>query len=178
MQPYAKHMCNVRTISIYKRGCCFQAADVYSSRAAVLTPGPSLCFRLIQVSRSGRDLLRAAAAAAPACGAVLAVWLTAAVFFATVMHWSDRDVAYEPNSLPEALYMTVITMTTVGYGDMIPVTPVAKVFGCLCAYTGCALAALPAALLVVKFAQLRAAEEPQHAGGKGATDGAVLCTRM
>ncbi|KAF0288743.1 Potassium voltage-gated channel subfamily D member 3 [Amphibalanus amphitrite] len=57
--------------------------------------------------------------------------------------------------------MVVVTMTTVGYGDMIPMTAAGRVFGCLSAYVGYTMAALPAAVLVVKFAQLTAAGDGQ-----------------
>ncbi len=55
------------------------------------------------------------------------------------------------SSIPQAMWWTIITLTTVGYGDVYPVTALGKVFGALTAITGLGLFAIPTAILVSGF---------------------------
>ena len=55
------------------------------------------------------------------------------------------------SSVPDALWWAVITMTTVGYGDVIPVTTGGRLFAGLVSIIGFATAALPAGVLAAGF---------------------------
>ncbi|VAV90007.1 Potassium voltage-gated channel subfamily KQT; possible potassium channel, VIC family [hydrothermal vent metagenome] len=50
-------------------------------------------------------------------------------------------------SIPAAMWWAVATLTTVGYGDVTPITPAGKLFGALVAIVGIGMAALPAGIL-------------------------------
>ncbi|PID59471.1 MAG: Ion transport protein [Gammaproteobacteria bacterium] len=50
-------------------------------------------------------------------------------------------------SIPHAMWWAVVTLTTVGYGDVTPITALGKVFGALVTITGIGIAALPAGIL-------------------------------
>jgi voltage-gated potassium channel len=57
----------------------------------------------------------------------------------------------QPNafsSIPAAMWWGIITLTTIGYGDIYPVTPVGKIFGAIIAIVGVGFVALPSAILV------------------------------
>ncbi|MCW5907277.1 MAG: ion transporter [Chitinophagales bacterium] len=54
-------------------------------------------------------------------------------------------------SVPATMWWAVVTLTTVGYGDVYPITPLGKVFGALTAMTGVGLFAIPTALLASGF---------------------------
>jgi len=58
----------------------------------------------------------------------------------------------EFNSLPKSLWWAVITLTTVGYGDVVPVTPMGKIFAGIISMVGIGMAALPAGILASGFA--------------------------
>lgn len=57
------------------------------------------------------------------------------------------------SSIPASMWWAVVTLTTVGYGDIAPVTPLGKVFAGLLAVVGVAMFAVPAGILASGFAQ-------------------------
>jgi voltage-gated potassium channel len=62
----------------------------------------------------------------------------------------------QPNkfsSIPQTMWWTVSTLTTVGYGDMIPITPLGQFFGGIISIIGIAFFALPAGILASGFSQ-------------------------
>ena len=56
-------------------------------------------------------------------------------------------------SMPAALWWSVITLTTIGYGDVYPVTAAGRVIGGLIAVAGIGIVALPTAIVATGFAE-------------------------
>lgn len=69
------------------------------------------------------------------------------------------------SSIPAALWWGVVTLTTVGYGDVYPVTPLGRVLGSLVATLGVGLFALPASVLASGF--LEDADSQGRGNGSG-----------
>jgi voltage-gated potassium channel len=55
-------------------------------------------------------------------------------------------------SIPHAMWWTIVTMATVGYGDIVPVTPLGKMFAGVVMILGIAMFAVPAGILATGFA--------------------------
>lgn len=55
---------------------------------------------------------------------------------------SDQIHGVKTNGVLDALYFCVVTMTTVGYGDLVPHTTLAKLLACVYVFTGVALGGL------------------------------------
>lgn len=57
------------------------------------------------------------------------------------------------SSIPDAIWWTMTTLTTVGYGDVVPLTGVGKLFGMLVMFSGIVMFAIPTGILVSAFFQ-------------------------
>ena len=55
------------------------------------------------------------------------------------------------NSIPQAMWWGIVTLTTVGYGDIYPTTVVGKLVGAILALLGIGLFGLPAGILAAGF---------------------------
>ncbi|WP_131669062.1 ion transporter [Psychrobacter pygoscelis] len=58
----------------------------------------------------------------------------------------------EFESIPKSMWWAVVTLTTVGYGDVIPITMAGKILGAIITILGVGLAALPAGILATGLA--------------------------
>jgi voltage-gated potassium channel len=67
-------------------------------------------------------------------------------------------------SIPDAMWWAVITMTTVGYGDIYPITVMGKIFGSFISILGLGLFALPTAIISAGLLEeLQAQKKPNGA---------------
>lgn len=57
------------------------------------------------------------------------------------------------SSIPHSLWWSVITLTTVGYGDVYPITPLGKILGTIVAFVGIAMFALPSGIIASGFVE-------------------------
>lgn len=56
-------------------------------------------------------------------------------------------------NIPQAMWWAIVTVTTVGYGDVVPITPLGKVLGALLGLVGVGMVALPAGILASGFSE-------------------------
>jgi voltage-gated potassium channel len=71
---------------------------------------------------------------------------------ATGMYFVEGKVQPEQfGSIPRAMWWAVATLTTVGYGDAYPITPIGKMFASFIALVGIAAVALPAGIFAAAF---------------------------
>lgn len=90
---------------------------------------------------------------ARALAAALLVMVVLLVMVSGTMYLLERHAQPEVfSSIPKALWWGVVTMATVGYGDMTPITPVGRLFGGFVMLLGIAMFAVPAGILATGFA--------------------------
>ncbi len=78
------------------------------------------------------------------------------LFSSTIMYVVEYPAQPDAfSSIPAALWWAVMTVTTVGYGDIIPVTPVGKCIAGIVTMTGVLVLALPSAIMATGFIEER-----------------------
>jgi voltage-gated potassium channel len=74
------------------------------------------------------------------------------LFASSVIYLIEREAQPESfGSIPHAMWWAVATLTTVGYGDVTPITPIGRMFGGLVMVFGLAMFALPIAIIASGF---------------------------
>ncbi len=77
------------------------------------------------------------------------VLTSSAMYF--VEHGADPNNPDHFRSIPETMWWAVVTLTSVGYGDMYPITPLGMVVGAIVCTIGVLLVALPTGILASGF---------------------------
>lgn len=76
------------------------------------------------------------------------------VLASSSMYFAEHEAQPKAfSSIPASMWWAVMTLTTVGYGDVYPITPWGKVLGAIIALIGVGFFALPAGILAAAFAQ-------------------------
>jgi voltage-gated potassium channel len=92
----------------------------------------------------------------------------------TVMYYIENPAQPQKfSSIPQTMWWGVVTLSTVGYGDMYPITPLGKLVGSLVAISGICLFALPAGIIAAGFVEAlhhRKGWEQEKNGGKNGGD--------
>jgi voltage-gated potassium channel len=126
-------------------------------------------FRLLRVgklarySRSLRTMLRALKETRREL-AVIGVAALVVLLVASSLAWNvEKDAQPESfSSIPQSMWWAAVTMSTLGYGDVTPVTVYGKVIASFLAFLGIALFALPAGLLGASFVEEMRTEEERR----------------
>lgn len=89
-----------------------------------------------------------------ALAGALLLMLTLLLLSSTGMYFLEREA--QPNtfgSVPQAAWWGLATLTTIGYGDAVPVTALGKLFGGIVMIVGVGMFAVPIAILATGFSQ-------------------------
>ena len=93
-----------------------------------------------------REQSRALTAAALVMGILL-------VFNSSIVFVLEREAQPDVfSSIPAAMWWALATLTTVGFGDVTPITPLGKIFGALTMIMGIGMLALPTGVIATGFA--------------------------
>ena len=82
---------------------------------------------------------------------VFYVFLTALIMFNAEPHWDPVDGKATFDSFFDALYWATVTLTTVGYGDLTPVTDLGRFVSMLSSLFGVAIIALPSGVITASY---------------------------
>jgi voltage-gated potassium channel len=109
-------------------------------------------FKLTRYSPAMSLMLTVLRKEARSFGAAMFIMLVVLVFAASGIYLVENDAQPEQfGSIPAAMWWAVATLTTVGYGDVTPITMWGKVFGACVTVVGVGMVALPAGILASAF---------------------------
>jgi voltage-gated potassium channel len=132
--------------------------------------------RVLKLARYSRTLRTFAAVfrdKRPELALMLLFLAILVVVSSSLMYFVEHGAQPEQfSSIPAAMWWSTMTLTTVGYGDIYPITPVGKFLGALIGLVGIGFFALPAGVLASGFAEelakhraAGAAKTCPHCGG-------------
>jgi voltage-gated potassium channel len=129
-----------------------------------------LLLRLFQGSGSYHVLVQIVKARKSDLALALLIDIIVLVFASSLMWFIESPVNPKMASIPETMWRGTATLTTVGYGDVVPVTPLGRALGVVVMFAGIATFALPisivgAGFLEVREQKLKTIEAEQKIGG-------------
>jgi voltage-gated potassium channel len=111
-------------------------------------------FKLVRYSPALATLLAVIVNERKVLLGMLTIMLVLLLFSSTVVYLVERTAQpMKFGSIPAAMWWGIATLTTVGYGDVTPITPLGKLFGSVVEILGIGMFALPAGILSSGFAR-------------------------
>lgn len=108
-----------------------------------------------------RRMKRAIASVTPQLLAGLGIALMTIFVAACALYFAESRAQPEQfGSIPRAVWWAVVTLTTVGYGDVYPVTVPGRIAAAIAAIAGVGVVALPAGIVAGAFSQEFARHDP------------------
>jgi len=113
-------------------------------------------FRIFKLSRHSKGLQilgQTIHASMRELGLLIFFLFICVVLFSSAVYFAEASRGKESHfdSIPHAFWWAVVTMTTVGYGDMHPTSEWGKLVGSMCAIAGVLTIALPVPVIVSNF---------------------------
>ena len=128
-------------------------ALVVGDRTTLVLLGVLPFFKLVRYSPAMRSLLAALHAERRTLVGCLVILLGAVLVFASLLYAIEHDVQPDKfGTIPQAMWWAIVTLGTVGYGDVVPVTPLGKLVSVFAIVGGLTMIALPVAIISTAFA--------------------------
>ncbi|SMO59379.1 voltage-gated potassium channel [Saccharicrinis carchari] len=139
-------------------------------------------FRILKLTRymdEGSQLWRALVASRKKIGVFIFTVVVLIIIMGTMMYIIESNQESGFTSIPISIYWSVVTLTTVGYGDIAPVTALGQTLASIVMIMGYAIIAVPTGIVTVELGRKPCAEIIHPAcsfcGKKGHDKDAVFC---
>lgn len=107
--------------------------------------------KLVRFVREAQSLGRALSASGRKITVFLGVVLTLVLILGTFMYFLEGDLG-QFTSIPQGMYWAIVTMTTVGYGDVVPQTVAGKMLASVAMILGYGVIAVPTGIVSAELA--------------------------
>jgi voltage-gated potassium channel len=108
--------------------------------------------KLVRYLSEANILLRSMYASRRKIFVFFTVVLVLSVIFGSLMFFVEGP-EHGFTSIPRSIYWTIVTITTVGYGDITPQTPLGQVIATLAMLTGYSIIAIPTGIFTAEIAR-------------------------
>jgi voltage-gated potassium channel len=111
-------------------------------------------FKIARYSPAMRSLLEVLYRERRALFGCLVITMGIALVAAALMHLAEGKVQPDKlGTIPDALWWAIVTVGTIGYGDVVPVTALGKVIATATIFVGLVLMALPIGIIATAFSE-------------------------
>jgi voltage-gated potassium channel len=108
--------------------------------------------KLVRYSPGMRSLLEALQRERRALFGCFVILLGAALVSASIMHIVEGDAQPEKfGTIPDAMWWAIVTLGTIGYGDVVPVTVLGRMVASVTIFAGLIMIALPVGIVASAF---------------------------
>lgn len=137
-------------------------------------------FRIFKLSRHSKGLQilgQTIRASMRELGLLVFFLFICVILFSSAVYFAESNPSHESHfkSIPDAFWWAVVTMTTVGYGDMRPTNAWGKIVGSMCAIAGVLTIALPVPVIVSNFNYFYHREIDSEEHGRGSCQHIPSC---
>ena len=111
-------------------------------------------FRILKLVRflgASNSLMKALKASRAKISVFLFAVIILAVILGTVMYLVEGNSDSGFTSIPTSIYWTIVTLTTVGYGDIAPVTPFGQLIASIIMILGYGIIAIPTGIVSAEY---------------------------
>ena len=129
-------------------------ALVINDKIALVLFGMLPFLKLVRYSPAMRSLLAALHAERRTLFGCVVILTGAVLLFAALLYAIEHKVQPDKfGTMPQAMWWAIVTLGTVGYGDVVPVTPLGRIVTVVAIVVGFAMIALPVAIISSAFAE-------------------------
>ncbi|MDB4297325.1 ion transporter [Flavobacteriaceae bacterium] len=113
-------------------------------------------FRILKLVRflgASNTLINSLKASRAKIGVFLYVVVIFSILLGTLMYLVEGNADSGFTSIPKSIYWTIVTMTTVGYGDIAPATTLGQIIASIVMVLGYGILAVPTGIVSAEFVQ-------------------------
>lgn len=113
-------------------------------------------FKLARMSQSMSEFAFILKSRASDFVLAFSIFFIVLILASSFMYYIEKDA--QPDvfySIPASMWWGIVTLTTIGYGDTVPVTPIGKAIGAGVAILGIAVYAVPTGIIATSFNEYR-----------------------
>jgi voltage-gated potassium channel len=111
-------------------------------------------FKLTRFVKESLTIVQALKASTRRILVFLSFVILLCIILGSMMYAIEGPYNEKFDSIPQSVYWAIVTITTVGYGDISPVTPMGKMIASLIMLLGYAIIAVPTGIVTVELSKI------------------------